>query len=152
MDGSHGVCRLNIRDTNDLRCHSSCGSPCARGHKPCCGHCRFDGFLPDARCLAACFLHLLPMVQRGLWLEHCSEKKGVVVMHGYFLLAQELHLARDSWLAPVSVGYRRKDVLYRTSQQAGPNSVGKTSGAASCGSCWKFRGASGLPVEISFIS
>src|SRR5258707_12916227 len=31
-------------------------------------------------------------------------------MHEYFLLAQELQLARNSWLAPVSVGYRGKDV------------------------------------------
>src|ERR1700686_192959 len=45
-------------------------------------------------------------------------------MHEYFLLAQELHLARNSWLAPVSVGYRLKDVLYRTRHQACSKSLG----------------------------
>jgi hypothetical protein len=45
-------------------------------------------------------------------------------MHEYFLLAQELHLARNSWLAPVSVGYRGKDVLYRTRHQACSKSLG----------------------------
>jgi len=92
--------------------------------KPCCGHCRRDGVLPDVRCLAVCFLHSLPMVQRGLPLEHRTEKKPIVVMHEYFLLAQELHLARNSWLAPVSIGYRGKDLLYRTRHQACSKSLG----------------------------
>jgi len=67
MGGTRGVFRPGIRDRSGLRCHSSCDSPCGRGHRLGCG--RRRDVLPDVRCLAACLLHSLPMAQRELQLE-----------------------------------------------------------------------------------
>jgi hypothetical protein len=98
MDGTHGVSRLNIRDTNDLCCRSSCDGPRARG--------LFAAFIADG-------------AARAVVGNIAPKKKALVVMYEYFSWLKNFTLL-EFWLAPVSVGYRGKDVLYRTRHQIGP--------------------------------